>query len=406
MTATFRPSVGRGIVQAPPSKSMAHRLLVCAGLAAGESVLHGVALSQDMLATMDCLRALGAEVCVRDGTAKVYGIGGGFPKTAVLPCRECGSTLRFFVPLALLCGGDVTLTGSETLLSRPLTVYEELCRTQGLGFHKDRFSVTVSGLLSAGEYTVPGNISSQFISGLCFALPLLHGDSVLHILPPVESRPYIDMTVQALQKFGVRVQRPDDRTLVIPGGQTFRPVTADVEGDYSNAAFLDALNLLGGRVEVTGLSPDSLQGDKVYRRLFEQLRQGRPTIDLSDCPDLGPVCMALAAALHGADFLGTRRLRIKESDRCAAMAAGLAGFGVRTQSEADRMTVFPGTLQTPMQPLSGCNDHRVVMALSLLLTRTGGCVRDAQAVGKSFPDFFETLQLLGIEVQTDDGMDP
>ena len=405
MIATFRPSAAHGTVQAPPSKSMAHRMLVCAGLAEGESVLHGIAPSQDMLATMDCLQSLGAQIRYDGCTAVIQGVGGHLPDTALLPCRECGSTLRFFVPLALLCGGDVTLTGNETLLARPMTVYEDICRAQGFSFHKDQTSLTVSGMLNAGEYAVAGNISSQFISGLCFALPMLQGDSVLHILPPVESSPYIDMTLQAMRQFGVRILRPDPQTICISGGQRYRSVTADVEGDYSNAAFLDAFNLIGGHVRVTGLSPDSLQGDKIYQRFFSMLRQGMPTIDLSDCPDLGPVCMAMAAAKHGGVFTGTRRLRLKESDRCDAMAQELAKFGVRTDVEDDRMRVFADTLQTPAQPLSGHNDHRIVMALSLLLTKTGGRICGAQAVEKSFPAFFEILRLLGIEVQTDNGMD-
>ena len=405
MIARFRPSSAKGTVSAPPSKSMAHRMLVCAGLSDGESTLRGIAPSQDMLATMDCLRALGADVRYDGSTAVIRGTGGSFPETASLSCRECGSTLRFFVPLALLCGSDVTLTGSRTLFSRPLTVYEDICRTQQLFCEKGQTSLTVRGRLQAGEYAVPGNVSSQFISGLLFALPLLPEDSVIRILPPVESAPYIAMTLQTLRQFGIRVDRTDDCTMHIPGGQIYRAVCADVEGDYSNAAFLDALNLLGGDVTVMGLLPDSLQGDKVYKDHFAQIARGTPVIDLSDCPDLGPVCMAMAALYHGAKFTGTRRLRIKESDRCAAMAAELLRFGVRSDVESDTMTIYADALQTPSQALCGHNDHRIVMAISLLLTRTGGSIEGAEAIQKSFPDFFTVLQTLGIEVNTDNGMD-
>ena len=402
MTAIIRPSKAHGTAAAPPSKSMAHRLLICAGLSDGESVVRGVADSQDMLATIDCLRALGTCVEKTGDTVCLRGIRGDTP-AGVLGCRECGSTLRFFVPIALLRDTPVTLTGSRTLLSRPLGVYESLCRDQGLSFELSPQSLTVCGAIRAGRFTVAGNISSQFISGLLFALPLLDADSVIDILPPVESEPYIRMTLSALERFGVSAQMLRNH-ICVRGGQKYLPQDVRVEGDWSNAAFLDALNLLGGNVQVTGLSDESLQGDKVYRQYFDLLRRGSPVLDLSDCPDLGPVCMATAAALHGAKFTGTRRLREKESDRCACMAEELGKFGVRCVTGEDEMTVLPSALHAPFGTLSGHNDHRIVMALSLLLTVTGGEIECAEAVRKSYPDFFAVLQSLGIEVQFD-GMD-
>ena len=403
MTAVMRPSKARGTAAAPPSKSMAHRLLICAGLSAGESVVRGVADSQDVLATVDCLRALGAAVTKTDGTICVRGMREQ-AANAVLPCRECGSTLRFFVPIALLRDAPVTLTGSRTLLGRPLSVYEKICREQGLLFERNTQSLTVCGKLRAGTFSVAGNVSSQFISGLLFALPLLDADSVIDILPPVESEPYIRMTLAALRAFGVSA-RMQKSSITVGGGQTYAPRDVAVEGDWSNAAFLDALNVLGGDVRVTGLREDSLQGDKVCRQYFAQICAGTPTLGLSNCPDLGPVCMALAAAKHGATFTGTRRLREKESDRCACMAQELLKFGVLCDVGEDETTVFASPLQTPAAPLSGHNDHRIVMALSLLLSVTGGAIEGAEAVRKSYPDFFSVLQSLGIEVDFD-GMDP
>ena len=396
MTAHIRPSEARGVVPAPPSKSMAHRLLICAGLCAGESIVRGVADSEDVLATIDCLRALGDSVRVR-GMQNDHAV-------AVLPCRECGSTLRFFVPIALLRDTPVTLTGSRTLLGRPLSVYENICCEQGLLFDRHMESLAVCGKLQAGTFSVPGSISSQFISGLLFALPLLEADSVIEIQPPVESAPYIRMTLQALHTFSVKAEMKENR-IAVPGAQQYQPRDVQVEGDWSNAAFLDALQMLGGSVHVTGLDENSLQGDKRYRGYFSQLKSGTPTLDLSDCPDLGPVCIALAAAKHGARFTGTRRLRIKESDRCVCMAAELRKFGIRTEIGEDDMTVFASSLQKPVEPLCGHNDHRIVMALSVLLTVTGGMIEGAEAVRKSYPDFFTVLQSLGIEVDFD-GMDP
>ena len=396
MNVTINPSAAKGVLRAPPSKSAAHRLLVCAGLAAGESVVRGVTDSEDMKATLDCLRALGACVDKRGDTVRIQGLSA-VTANAVLPCRECGSTLRFFVPIALLSDLPVTLSGSETLFSRPLSVYETICREQGLTYRRTQQSLTVCGRLRAGRFSVPGNISSQFISGLLFALPLLDADSEIEITPPVQSAPYIRMTLRALETFGVTAHMDDSR-IRIPGAQRYVPRDVTVEGDWSNAAFLDALNLLGGDVRVDGLDTDSLQGDKVYRQFFEALDAGTPTIDLSDCPDLGPVCMALAAYKHGARFTGTRRLRIKESDRVACMQRELLKFGVRCDAGEDEMTVHASPIRAPREPLCGWNDHRIVMALSLLLTKTGGTIEGAEAVRKSFPDYFECLKALGIEV--------
>ncbi len=403
MQIEIRPSKARGVMAAPPSKSAAHRLLLCAGLAPGESVVRRVADSQDMLATMDCLKALGAGVTRAGEDVHITGVDPARTAPAVLPCRECGTTLRFFVPIALLSGQEITLTGSEKLMSRPMSVYEKLCAERGFRYEPSRDSLTVCGRLTSGEYVVPGNISSQFISGLAFALTRLEGDSVIRILPPVESRPYIDMTLDAFSAFGVTADFSDGETVRIPGRQRFRPSDVTVEGDYSNAAFFDALTLLGGDVTVTGLKEDSLQGDRVYRRYYESMKNGTPTVDLSDCPDLGPVCMAAAAALHGAVFTGTRRLRIKESDRCAAMAEELAKFGIETEVTEDTMTVTASGLRPPDEVLSGHNDHRIVMAMAVLATLTGGRIDGAQAVSKSLPDFFHRLKTLGIEV-TEYGM--
>ncbi len=395
MNVILQPSALFGSVEAPPSKSMAHRLLIGAGLATGESVIDGVSDSADVQTTCDLLRALGARV---EQAGERVSLSGMDPRRACpdvpLDCRECGSTLRFFIPICLLSGHPVTLTGAPRLMERPLGVYEALCREKGYLWKQTKESLTVKGPLEGGEFTLPGDVSSQFISGLLLALPLCERDSVLHILPPMESRPYVDMTVAALKTFGVRIEQPEPLTYHIPGGQHYRAERVQVEGDYSNAAFFDALAYLGHRVTVTGLDPHSLQGDKIYLDYFQQLSRGTPTLSLAQCPDLGPVLMSLAAALNGATFTHTRRLAVKESDRGRAMAEELAKLGVRVEREEDRITVYPG-LRPPLSPLSGQNDHRIVMALALLLTRCGGEIQGAQAVEKSLPAFFTMLEALG-----------
>ena len=398
MQAVFSPSAACGTVAAPPSKSMAHRLLLCAGLAQGESLVHGVAFSQDVLATMECLRALGARLTVQGDAVRVIGMDVSAHGAVTLPCRESGSTLRFLLPLALLGGAEASFTAGTSLLARPMTVYEQLSAEKGLRFERSEGAITVAGPLRPGDYTVSGAVSSQFVSGLLFALPLLPGQSTLRLLPPVESRPYIALTLQALAQADIRVEQPQPDCFVIPGGQQYRAGEWRVEGDWSNAAAYDALNLCGGRVTVTGLAPDSLQGDRVYPTHFDRLRQGCCTVDLTDCPDLGPLLFVAAALLHGGVFTGAHRLRYKESDRIAAMTSALARCGVALQVTQDRVTVPGGCLRAPSQPLDGCSDHRIVMALAVLLSGLGGVLNGCEAVDKSCPDFWTQLRRLGVAV--------
>ena len=397
--AVIRPGRARGVVAAPPSKSMAHRLLICAGLARGESLVRRVTQSDDLLATVDCLRALGASLAWESEDVRVRGCDPRSARPARLPCRESGSTLRFMIPLCLLSGQPMRLEGSETLLNRPLSIFEDICRARGFRFERTAGTLLAAGRLAPGEYVVPGNVSSQFVSGLLFALPLLNGPSVIRLIPPVESRPYLDLTLQALAGAGVAARWQDQLTLEIPGRAAYAPREAVVEGDYTSAAFFAALNCLGGQVTISGLRPDSLQGDRVYVDCFERLMKGTPTLDVSDCPDLAPALFAVAAACHGGRFTGTRRLRFKECDRGEAMARELAKFGVSMTVSENEAVVCPGRLRAPSQPLSSHNDHRVAMALSALCTVTGGEIDGAQAVRKSLPAYWDMLRGLGVAVE-------
>ena len=396
MNVTIHPGKAVGTVAAPPSKSMAHRLLICAGLAKGVSKIKGVAFNEDILATIDCLQALGVKCCIEGDTVTVTGAA--FTPSQTLCCRESGSTLRFFIPLALLCGKPVTFTGTQKLLSRPLEIYQQLCKEHGFLFHLKESTLQIEGSLSGGTFQIPGDVSSQFITGLLFALPLTKQDSYIHITTPLESKSYIDLTLQALRNFGVEARWENGSTLFVPGNQRYTPRDITVEGDYSGAAFYGAMNALGSNIQITGLETDSLQGDKVYETHLQGLCEGFAAIDLSDCPVLGPVLFAVAAAKHGALFTGTRRLKIKESDRAAAMAQELSAFGVSVQVEENSVTVTPTAFHKPDRVLQGHNDHRIVMALAVLLMLTGGEIQGAEAVRKSFPDFFEKLQMLGVSV--------
>ncbi|MBQ8572511.1 MAG: 3-phosphoshikimate 1-carboxyvinyltransferase [Ruminococcus sp.] len=404
MRVLIKKSTASGAVLAPPSKSMAHRMLIGAGLAKGTSVIKGISQSEDMKATLDCLTALGAKCEIYGDTVKVTGADlKNLPENPHLKCRESGSTLRFFIPLCLMSEkSEVTLTGSEYLFSRPLNVYEEICRKQGIYYSLDGASLKLKGTLKSDNFRIKGNISSQFITGLLFVLPLLKSDSTITLIPPVESLSYINLTVQALKVFGVEVKWQDEKTLYIKGNQAYKAVDTFVEGDYSNAAFFEALNTLGGNVEVKGLLADSLQGDRVYKKHFPALLKGTPTINISDCPDLGPVLFAVAGALHGSVFTGTKRLRLKECDRAEAMAQELKKFGIATSVREDSVVVYPHDFHAPDEILQGHNDHRVVMALTVLSSLTGGEIEGAEAVRKSMPDFFEKIKSVGVEVKSYD----
>ncbi len=404
MKVTIEPSIAYGGVTAPPSKSMAHRLLICAALAGGQSTLKNVSFSEDIKATKDCIEALGALVQKQKDKMIVSGIG----KDQILGvtdfyCNESGSTIRFFIPVAMILCKEARFYGSSRLLERPFSVYEDIALADGIVFKKEKDHIYVSGKLRSSEYTVPGDISSQFITGLIFALSLTGKRSRIHITGKIESRSYIDLTIKALEYFGKKVTFEGNEITVEKG--ELKPCDLRVEGDYSNAAFLDALNLTDGNVTVRGLLKGSLQGDRIYKHYYEILSTvQKPSLDISDCPDLGPVLLALMALKGGGTLTGTARLKIKESDRGVAMAEELSKFGISVKVNEDTIEVLKGTLKRPATVLNGHNDHRIVMSLVTLLTVTGGTIAGAEAVKKSFPDYFTRLKRLHVKVEYN-GMD-
>lgn len=421
MTAYIRPGPPpSGVLAAPPSKSMAHRAVLCAALADGESRLTGLAHSQDIDATLTAAAALGAQVEAGESWARIAGAAPLQAPAAPVDCCESGSTLRFLIPLAALTGRPVAFTGRGRLMQRPQSVYQELFASQGLRFEQEGDTLTVAGPLRPGCFSLAGDVSSQFISGLLFALPLLDGDSRLCLKPPVESRSYIEMTRAAQSRFGVASAWLDEYTLAVPGGQAYRPRDMAIEGDWSQAAFPAALGVLAGDVTVTGLEPGTLQGDAVIldilRRCggraeavpggvrFQKSALHGTKIDLADCPDLGPILMALGLLCEGETVIrNAGRLRLKESDRIAAMEQELRKLGGRIESDGGTVTIRRSALHAPAGPLWGHNDHRVVMSLTVLAAAAGLPVQidGAEAVAKSWPGFFAAVRQLGVEVQTD-----
>lgn len=393
-------SSANGKVLAPPSKSYAHRILISSALSKHDTTIDNVELSNDIIATLNCLKALGTSY-EYDHKLKSLKLSNNLVKSDLFDCIESGSTLRFMIPIAIVENGNATFTGTKRLMERGIGIYEEIFNEQGIKYSKDETSIKVEGKLNPGSYKVLGNVSSQFISGLLFSLPLLNGDSLIEIIPPIESIDYILITIDVLSRFGIEIK--DDlvnNRLFIKGNQKYLGINSVVEGDYSNAAFLDAFNYLGGNVYVDGLNELSLQGDKAYIKYFKTLKEfDMPTLDISNTIDLGPILFVMASLLNGAKFIGTKRLQMKESDRVKCVCDELVKFGVEYEIGDNYCIIKKSNLHKPTCMISSHNDHRLVMAFTVMLSKFGGVIENTEAVNKSFPTFFKVVRKLGIEVQ-------
>ena len=414
--AVVQPGTVSGRITPPPSKSAAHRALICAALAGGSTV-DGVLPSADMQATLRAVQALGtpAEITgtqVRFSTRCPHPS----PEPATVDCGESGSTLRFFIPLFAALGIDAIFTGSGRLPQRPLGVYADCLPQHGVTLtpptNGNSLPLRVSGRLCGGDYALPGNISSQFITGLLFALPLCREESVIRLTNPLESAGYVDMTLAALRHAGITIETITDGWR-ISGGQAYRPADYTVEADWSQAAFLLAAGALAGDVQLCGLSLPSAQGDSAALDLFRRfgaditvdtygIRCRRAPlhgidIDAAQIPDLVPILAITAAFAKGTTrIFHAERLRIKESDRLAAVADGLKRLGAQVAETADGLRIDGGRLLNGGE-VDGCNDHRIVMSMAVAALRCTGpvTIQDAQSVAKSWPDFFTDFTHLG-----------
>ncbi|MDL2323819.1 3-phosphoshikimate 1-carboxyvinyltransferase [Ruminococcaceae bacterium OttesenSCG-928-A16] len=422
MDAIILPSKLGGTLQVPPSKSMAHRLLICAALARGTSQVQNLSYSVDITATATAMAQLGAQLNTSAGTATVTGTGGHFaPPTKAVNCHESGSTLRLLIPVFSLLGKPVKFTGAARLFQRPHAVYANIFKNQNLPFTQTETSLEIQGPLQSGHYSLAGNVSSQFISGLLFALPLLQGNSTLTIAPPFESRSYVLLTQQAQSLFGVQSNWLNKNTLHIPGGQQYNATHCTVEGDWSQAAVPAVLGAVLGGVSVAGLSQTSAQGDKAILDILQrcgaaaQWQNGLLTltpppgglctpsdIDMADCPDLGPIVSTLGLFCRGTTRLvNAGRLRIKESDRIAAMQTELNKLGGALTSTQSTLTIPGPAKLTATQPAAAHTDHRIVMALTAAALMAGMplTIAGAEAITKSWPSFFKDLQTIGAKVE-------
>lgn len=408
MNITITPAELAGTIVPPPSKSQAHRALIAAALAHGESVISNVALSQDIEATIRCLGELGAQFRREGGGIAVQGMGANvmsplrrmaYPR---LDCGESGSTLRFLIPIALAVRGGGVFTGHGRLMERPLTPYFDLFDEKDIFYEYKDGALTVAGMLTPGTYQLPGNVSSQFFTGLLFALPLVDGPSAVIPTTPLESEGYIQMTLQVMAHFGVEfpVSMSLPPQYYPQGNQTYRAADFAVEADWSQAAFWYAAQALGNPVTVEGMAPDSVQGDRVITDLALQLSgPGAVELDISGCPDLAPPLAAMAALRAGKTtrLTNAARLRMKESDRLASVTAALSALGADVKEGPDFLEIQGKEQLAGGVKVDSFNDHRIAMMAAIAAARCINpvTINGAECVAKSYPNFWEEYKRLG-----------
>lgn len=409
----FSPFTPNGTVTAPPSKSDVHRAIICAALSKGKSIISPVALSNDIKATIGCVEALGAKASIENNILTVDGTDMFKNKTALLDCGESGSTLRFFVPVAAAGGVNATFIGSGRLPQRPIGIFTDAlpkagvdCKTEG------GLPLEIAGQLQSGRFEIPGNVSSQFITGLLFALPLLEGDSDIVLTSPIESVGYINMTIYTMSKFGVKIDTTD-YGWHIKGSQSYTPSDYTTDGDWSQAAFFMVSGAIGESVTVNGVNKDSAQGDKKIAEILAQFgaeviqtdtsvtvksqKMNAITIDASQIPDLVPVLAVCATFAEGTTkIINAERLRIKECDRLKASADLINALGGSVRELADGLEIT-GTGKLHGGTVDGCNDHRIVMSAGVCAAKAEGNIEStfAFSINKSYPDFYIDYNSIG-----------
>lgn len=399
MNIRILPGVLRGRVEAVSSKSVLHRQMICAMLSEAPVTIACRGISEDVRASAACAAALGSEVSLSETAVRVTPCNRNAADAPVLDCSESGSTARFFLPVAAALRDGFSMTGSGRLPLRPMEGLCQAMAARGCGFSGNRLPLLVQGRLTAGEFRLPGDVSSQYVTGLLLALPLLPGGSRIVLTTPLSSKGYVDITLSVLRRFGIRAEKSADGFFV-PGNQTFKaPPRIDAEGDWSNAAFWLCADAIGeNRVSVAGLDPASVQGDRAVLPCIETMRRdGNVKLGVGETPDLLPALAVLACARRGVTvFSDAARLRLKESDRLASCVDLIRSLGGEASASADALTVA-GTGRLTGGTVSGAGDHRIVMAAAVasLLCGNPVTILGAEAVNKSYPDFFADFRKLG-----------
>ena len=413
MNIEIEPRKLKGQVEVISSKSLSHRYVIASGLAKGVSHIKNVLASDDLNHTKKALTSFGVKFLGDDIYGSVLSYDG-----KIIDCGESGSTLRFMIPIAMMQDQDVVFTGKGKLPKRPLSVYQELFKDKEVKFEKigeHELPLKVSGPLQGGEYILRGDVSSQFITGLLFALPLARIDSEIILTTPLASKDYVELTLDVMKSFGVDVTRLDNR-FKIKGNQVYKPQKVSIEGDFSQAAFFFVAGLIGDEIRLKGLNPYSKQGDQKIISILQDMggsitydeksqsyisspsKTYGKTIDLTDIPDLGPILMVNAALSKGTThFKSVSRLRIKESDRLDAMFQALTKMGVNMRISDDEAWIEGVTSFKGNVTLDGAGDHRIVMALAMASIKADGpiTITNAESVSKSYPTFFDIYHQLG-----------
>ncbi|MEG0371096.1 MAG: 3-phosphoshikimate 1-carboxyvinyltransferase [Clostridium sp.] len=406
-----------GTVTIPPSKSLSHRAIICAALASGESRVNNLIFSKDIIATSKAMESLGVKMKFNKTSIDIVGNDNLKLINSEIDCNESGSTLRFIIPIALLTSNEVTFTGKGRLTTRPLTTYYNIFDKEGIEYDtREGLPLKAKGSLKPSTYDVEGNISSQFITGLMFTLPCLNGDSTIKIIGELESKGYVDLTIDVLRQYGINIINNNYSEFKIKGNQKYKVQDYRVEGDYSQVAFFIVAGLLGGEITCLDMKQDSLQGDRAIIDIV-RLMGGRvdvmqdriivypskthgAIIDASQCPDLVPIVATLAALSEGETrIINAQRVRIKESDRLEAMRCELNKIGADV-SETEDGLIIQGKKTLNGGTVSGWNDHRIVMAMAMASIRCTSdmIIEGSNAITKSYPTFFEDFRKLGGEV--------
>lgn len=401
----------KGSITLPASKSILHRLIISAALATGKSKIHNLNLCDDVIATIDCVKALGAKVMIDNNDIYIEGINNDLSKVQknIINIKDCATTLRFMIPIFALSHNSNTLIGSSSLLKRPLDIFKEL-------FIQDNNKIIINQCLQSKTYYIPGNVSSQFISGLLFALPLLEKDSMIKINGELESKPYVDMTIAILRMYGIIIKEESDG-YYIPALQKYHCADYVVEGDYSQLAFYLALGTFYP-LTINNIQTNSIQGDRVVIDILKRMNaciaiqnnqlKTQPSllqpvvVDLQNCPDLGPVLIALSCFINGSStFINIQRLRFKESNRIQAMVTELKKFNIKTYESEKKLIIEGGNILYTGEALQCHNDHRICMALVLMsvLLPNEIIINDVECINKSYPNFFDDLKLLTCSIE-------
>ena len=417
MNIVVNNSKCQGEVKIPTSKSDLHRAIFAASLAKGTSIIQNVTLSNDVNATINAFRNLGATITHKDDTLIIEGLKDFENRISNrINCDECGSTLRFIIPILGMFKKEFIIEGSPSLLSRPLDIYEEIYKKQQLKLKKEKHRILLQGQISSGDYVLKGDISSQFVSGLLFYLPLLKEDSSIEIIPPFESESYVNMTIKTLKEFGIEIIKESPLKFIIKGNQEYKPRVYVAEADYSQFAFFAVLGAINGDITCRGLNKSSIQGDKVILDILKSFNVNYEfiddkitvyksndlkgsVIDLSDCPDLGPVCMILSLfSKTPVKIINIKRLRLKESNRVESMVENLRKLNAIIEVHEDYMIVYPSTLKATKEILNSYNDHRIMMSLVVAASKVSGATKitNAACVKKSYINFYKDMQEVGV----------